>query len=52
MPLNEEEGFIKGCISALKDMGYDGTVSFEGIFDINDEKGLTNMFESFKKYAK
>lgn len=52
VPVKEEAGFIKDCISALKDMGYDGTVSFEGVFDINDEKGLTNMFADFKKYAK
>lgn len=52
VPVKEEQGFIKECISALKDMGYEGAVSFEGGFDINDEKGLSDMFESFKNYAK
>ncbi len=51
VPIAEEAKFIKDCITALKEMGYDGGVSFEGICDTKNVKELTNMFTAFKKYA-
>ena len=52
VPTPEEADFIKECITALKEMDYDGVLSFEGFFDENDVEGVTNMIESFRQYAK
>ena len=52
VPTPEEADFIKECITALKEMDYDGVLSFEGSYDANDTDGLTNMINSFKQYAK
>ena len=51
VPTAEEADFIKECITALKEIGYDGGVSFEGECDTNDVKSITDMFTAFKKYA-
>ena len=51
VPTAEEADFIKECITALKEMDYDGAVSFEGSYDVNDVKSITDMFALFKKCA-
>lgn len=51
VPTAEEADFIKECITALKEMGYDGGVSFEGECDTNDVKSIRDMFTLFKRCA-
>lgn len=51
VPTEKELPFIKECITALKEMGYEGGVSFEGTCDTKNAAQLTEMFNSFKKYA-
>ncbi len=51
VPTSEEADFVKECITALKEMGYDGTFSFEGAYDADDVKSLTDMINNFRKYA-
>jgi sugar phosphate isomerase/epimerase len=51
VPTDEEEPFINECIKALKEMDYEGGVSFEGFCDTDDVKSIPDMFTLFKRCA-
>ena len=51
VPIEEELGFVRECITALKKIDYQGGLSFEGRSDIEKPHEIISMFNTFRQFA-